>query len=302
MRSFLVLVALVVFPWNAVTAQDEIIDFTYRSSAQLFDDVTGWQVDRGNRPHRLMVQLGMKLRQIHDRAIFEHLPIEENTGMVVDNLLANLAAHQAGLECGDIISKVDGKPIHEVADFVKAYEDCKNDRVNLEILHRGKVKKVFVSKKNAEQAAKRYRIGVHLEQIPKALAQHLGVKQNSGLYVKSVIDNTPAKKAGIRSGDILLNADGKILASVEILEITVQKSQGKPLVYKVLRRGLEEKIAISAEEDPNQIESLATNLAGIRFLSISRNNNNQAELQRLANAVESLKKELTKLREELKKK
>ena len=86
-----------------------------------------------DRPaHRLFVQLGMSLRQIEDWVIYDHLELKDQTGMIVENMLAKLPANQAGIKWHDIITKVDGKTICSVDEFVTAYESAKGDAVDVE--------------------------------------------------------------------------------------------------------------------------------------------------------------------------
>ncbi len=49
-------------------------------------------------------------------------------------------------------------------------------------------------------------LGVEAESLGSQLAAYFGVKE--GVLVRSVLDKTPAQKAGIKAGDVILKVDG----------------------------------------------------------------------------------------------
>tara|TARA_Y100001934_G_scaffold278814_1_gene381002 strand:+ start:2716 stop:4095 length:1380 start_codon:yes stop_codon:yes gene_type:complete len=52
-------------------------------------------------------------------------------------------------------------------------------------------------------------IGIRIQPLTKELAQSYGLKKTEGALVAEVVPNSPAKKAGILEGDIVLEFDGK---------------------------------------------------------------------------------------------
>ena len=57
-----------------------------------------------------------------------------------------------------------------------------------------------------------------------------------GVLIRGVDPGSPGAKAGLRTGDIILQADGKVLKSVSALRTRLRKSSGDVLL-KVLRSG-----------------------------------------------------------------
>jgi regulator of sigma E protease len=64
----------------------------------------------------------------------------------------------------------------------------------------------------------------------------IGVPVDTTNTVESVLDDKPAKAAGLRAGDVILAANGKPVEPDRITE-TIQASRGKPLTLTVLRDG-----------------------------------------------------------------
>lgn len=52
-------------------------------------------------------------------------------------------------------------------------------------------------------------IGVGVMPLTKQLGDYFGVAEGKGLLIESVRENSPAAKAGIKAGDIIVEADGK---------------------------------------------------------------------------------------------
>src|SRR5262249_31401112 len=57
------------------------------------------------------------------------------------------------------------------------------------------------------------RLGVAVEGISPAMAEHLNVPPGVGVLVTEVMPGTPAEKAGIKNNDILLKIDGAMVPS-----------------------------------------------------------------------------------------
>ena len=60
-------------------------------------------------------------------------------------------------------------------------------------------------------------LGVGATTITSDLQQQLGISQTEGALVQSVASGSPAAKAGLQSGDVIVAADGKAVASPEDL-------------------------------------------------------------------------------------
>ncbi len=109
-------------------------------------------------------------------------------------------------------------------------------------------------------------IGIQGQDIDPDLAKVLGLKDAKGLLVVSVIENSPAQKAGligsersiegtryIVGGDIILAVDGIEVRQIDDILIHLQraKSVGDDLVLEILRDGRTTNITIILQERPN---------------------------------------------------
>src|SRR5262249_54312236 len=79
-------------------------------------------------------------------------------------------------------------------------------------------------------------LGVGLVEITPDLRSHFGVGRDAGVMVGSVEPDSPAAKAGIEVGDIILKANGESIESSHDLSRTVRsKKAGETLTLEVSR-------------------------------------------------------------------
>ena len=57
----------------------------------------------------------------------------------------------------------------------------------------------------------RGRLGVQIDQVSKEVAESLGLSKPQGALVRGVEQGSPAEKAGLEAGDIILRFDGKLI-------------------------------------------------------------------------------------------
>ena len=96
-------------------------------------------------------------------------------------------------------------------------------------------------------------LGVKIQTITDDIAEASGVKENTGALVASVTPDSPAAKAGIQDGDVILKFDGKDVTSMRGLpRLVAQTPIGKDVDVELLRKGqrLNLKVAVGrlAEE------------------------------------------------------
>ena len=94
-------------------------------------------------------------------------------------------------------------------------------------------------------------IGVMIQDLTPALARQFDLKENAGALVGEVKPNDPADKAGIKSGDVLVEFDGQTVKDGRHLRMQV--AQGKPgstVNVKVMRDGKARTLKLTLKELP----------------------------------------------------
>ena len=83
---------------------------------------------------------------------------------------------------------------------------------------------------------KRGWLGVRIQEVTKEIAEVERLKKPQGALVASVGENSPADKAGIKAGDIILNFDGKKIDTMRTLPKVVASTEvGKSVELKIWR-------------------------------------------------------------------
>ena len=81
-------------------------------------------------------------------------------------------------------------------------------------------------------------IGIRAQTITPPLASGLGLNREDGVLLSDVLPGSPAARAGLRPGDIVLTLDGKAMDNSRQLQVNLyRRSAGESVTLDVLRDG-----------------------------------------------------------------
>ena len=89
--------------------------------------------------------------------------------------------------------------------------------------------------------------GAMLETMSTQLADYFGVPGGAGLLVRSVEANSPAARAGMRAGDVVVRANAKAVANSADWTRAIRDSHGRPLAVVVLRDKKEQTLTLTPD-------------------------------------------------------
>jgi len=97
----------------------------------------------------------------------------------------------------------------------------------------------------------RGRLGVTIQGVTQELADSFGLKKAQGALVAAVEPKSPADKAGIKTGDIILAVDGRTIEnSIDLPRIIGESRPGTPVSLKIWRQGETRELNASLGETP----------------------------------------------------
>lgn len=105
----------------------------------------------------------------------------------------------------------------------------------------------------------RGRIGVQIDQVTKDVAESIGLGKAQGALVRSVESGSPADKAGVEAGDIIVKFDGKAIDRASDLPRLVGNTKpGSKSTMTVFRRGGSKDLSVSIIEfEPEKVAAKA---------------------------------------------
>jgi len=101
-------------------------------------------------------------------------------------------------------------------------------------------------------------LGVLIQDVTRELAETFGMARQEGALVAQVLPDSPAEKAGIDAGDVILKYDGKSLSTSSELPPLVGASPiGQAARLEVLRQGKIQELQVTIGELPEDDELAA---------------------------------------------
>jgi serine protease Do len=192
-------------------------------------------------------RIGVGIDQV-TKEVAESIGLGKPMGAMVRSVEAGGPADKAGVEAGDIITKVDGKPVEKSSDLPRIVGGTKpGAKVQLQVFRRGAYRDVSVTvvefepertassagREAAKPQASTGVLGLAVADLTDAQRRELKIK--GGVRVESV--EGAAAKAGLREGDVLLSLDNTELNSAKQFEALAAKLDKSRAVTVLVRRG-----------------------------------------------------------------
>ncbi len=144
------------------------------------------------------------------------------TGALVGNVVANGPSAQAGLEAGDVIVAIEGQPVQHANDLMRiVLRHPPRTQLAIDLVRNGRRQSVQVTTGVRPQAQRvgaghpvaprrsqvSPNLGLQLQPIPPELRQRMGYRGRGSVVVSGIVEGSPADRAGLRPGDVVLSAD-----------------------------------------------------------------------------------------------
>ena len=166
--------------------------------------------------------------------------LSDEAGALVSRVLPDGPAASAGLKVGDVIVEFDGQRIDEWNDLPRVVAGTPVEKqVDVIVVRGSKSKKLRVSVGKLEEPQLANApgesggpsvFGLSAQDLTPELAQQLGVEEGSGVVITDVQPGSPAAKADLRRGDVIVEVDRQPVADVGDLREKLGKADDRVLM------------------------------------------------------------------------
>jgi serine protease Do len=209
--------------------------------------------------------LGIGIQEITaERA--KALKLRDEAGVEVTRVAPDSPADKAGLREGDVVLQYNGMKVEGLEQLSRLVRETPVGReAKLDIFRNGAPLTLTATigghpmlpgmtdgfsfhmpdVPRPIQGLRSPMLGVEAESIDGQLAQYFGV--NDGVLVRTVMKGSPAEKAGVKAGDVIVRVnEGKVTTPAEI-SAHLRAAHGKPVPVAVMREHKEISMTVDTE-------------------------------------------------------
>jgi serine protease Do len=175
-------------------------------------------------------------------------------GIVVEAIEPGSPAEKVGLQPGDVITDINGQPVHTGADLVNPIADTpigdsvqvryirnkQSKEVSLLVADRSKIfpQTAQAAEDQPDQQDNPGQFGLHVEDLTPDLSHKLGMGKITGVVVTEVEPATFAEDIDFVRGDVIVEINHAPIANMTDYKAQMAKLHaGEDVLFKVARRG-----------------------------------------------------------------
>jgi len=165
-------------------------------------------------------------------------------GVLINEVIANSPADNAGIKEGDVIIEYDGNKVTDVQSFrIMVASTAPGKTVKLKLIRNsremelkvkiGEMKEEVALSGGEKQGAE---LGMQVVDIDSPDAKMYNISTKKGVVVTEVESSSPAGDAGIQPGDVIIGIGNKEIADISDFRKAIQDlKKGKPVIFQIQR-------------------------------------------------------------------
>jgi serine protease Do len=223
--------------------------------------------------------LGVGVRDI-DAERKKALNLKEERGAEITSVEENSPADKAGLKTGDVVMDYAGNRVESMEAFIRMVRETPAGReVKIGVIRGGNLTTIAAKPESGSMRAgrtirmaplpplevrnwaasidmprpamywKSSTLGVEAESLDNQLAEFFGVKQ--GVLVRSVAKESPAEKAGVKAGDVIVKVEDTKVGSPREVTTAVRtaRNSSKTVNLSIFREKKETALKVTFEDE-----------------------------------------------------
>jgi regulator of sigma E protease len=161
-------------------------------------------------------------------------------------------ADTAGIQIGDRVSRVNGRDISTRAELFDAVAKSKGQALTLEIKRGEQSKTLTVTPTTAPRP----------QTSAREPGYYLGIEETPPL-VTSVVQSSPAAKAGLQAGDHVVKIEGQTIHTWSQMTGIVRENPNRQLQVEVLREGQRISLTVTPSAEKEMVNGLSVEVGKI---------------------------------------
>ncbi|RMG23551.1 MAG: PDZ domain-containing protein [Bacteroidetes bacterium] len=178
--------------------------------------------------------LGLHAYESLNNVLAKELGLDITEGVLVEQLYVDGAAKKAGIQAGDVIVSIDGKPVKNEAKLREMEGRFRpGDEVTVTVNRNGKLKSFKLKLTNQYGTTELLgntrnqilsELGIEVSPLPAGFLQKYGME--AGIYVSDILPGKISRDTRMRKGFIILRVDGRKVTSEEQLTNYLASARG----------------------------------------------------------------------------
>jgi serine protease Do len=225
--------------------------------------------------------LGVQVSEVSSEKAKE-LKLATERGVLITDVESDSPASKAGLKSGDVITDFNGQRIEGTVQFrrlvretpanrsvqISVWRDARSQQMTIALgnwsdrWQRDVDSRVFTMPRDFEfnmgegprvftygfGTSRTPRLGINGDDLSGQLGSYFGAPGGEGVLVREVTSGSPAEKAGMKAGDVIVKIDGERIRNLnDLREKLTAKREKKPLPVTVIRKGAETTLNVEIE-------------------------------------------------------
>ncbi|MBW1713781.1 MAG: DegQ family serine endoprotease [Deltaproteobacteria bacterium] len=200
---------------TAIIAQGQGIGFAV--PVNVVKDVISQLKDKGRV---VRAELGVLIQPV-TKELAESFGLEEIKGALISQVMSGSPAEKAGLRRGDIVI---------------AFNDKETKTLTV-VLGEQKERLAAAQSQPGEKQQEEPKLGLTVQDITPEIAEAMGLDRTEGVVVTGVSTDSPAQKAGLKQGDLILEVNRQAVKSGREFAKLVGKADKKKPLLLLIQRG-----------------------------------------------------------------
>ncbi|WP_372795722.1 DegQ family serine endoprotease [Pontiella sp.] len=201
--------------------------------------------------------LGVYLQEV-DEDLAASFGLEQKGGVLINQVVEDSAAEEAGLKGGDIVVEMNGKKVVKLAAFRNRVANTPpNSKIELKIFRDGKYVEISAITKEMESDAVAVtpddnelmdQLGVTVESMESDVARRMGFEGIEGVIITEVEQGSAAWDAGLQPGQVITSVNRRPVDSIKSFRKALSESHGERVLFLITDGRISRFIVVSLED------------------------------------------------------